>query len=724
MKFCILAILLFIFVFSFAGIADSEENFPIHNLSVLFEKEKDAGWQDRKKILIDYQSYVGASEGVPLKDFIKVTDLASTAIGQGKGTMLFHMLKNLVGESTFYSASRKLVEERKLGKTSWADVEKTFEEVSGKDLGWFFSQWLERRDIPSLEVKDLKVVVLKGIPTVSFEVFQEGQPYKFDLPVKVVTEKGEIKDILHIEKESQAFNIAVKERPLRIVFDEDYDLMRKLTEEECPPVIERLQGDKKGLIVFPGKDKEKYSELITVFEKEGFEAKEEKELKDEDIRTHSLLVLGFESPILKRLFGQINKPKPGFSLMVKQNPLNPEKVIAYAYSDSKEEIGSAVRGIFSYGNFSSIRFLGGENIEKGTEETDRGITFSLYEPVHGVNPRKTVKLTEIINDVIDKPIIYIGERHTNYEDHKVQLELIMELSKRGRKFAIGMEMFQRPFQKAIDDYLSGVISEREFLKASEYFKRWKYDYNLYREIIEFAKAEKIPVVALNLREEIVKKVAEGGLDALTQVEKKEIPQDMDMADEDYKERLMNVFRFHERTSIKNFDNFYQSQILWDETMAHSIAQFMVDKPDYQVVVLAGEQHIMFSSGIPKRTYRLNRKDYTTLINGVADDFNMEIGDFVLFPDFIALPASPKLGILLKKEEGRLKIEDFQPGSNALKAGLKKGDILISVDDWKVESIEDVRIALFDKKQGETVKIKVLRRKFLFGKTAVEFRVTL
>ncbi len=724
MKFCLLVILLFIFVFSLVGIADSEENLPIHNLSVLLEKEKDAGWQDRKKILIDYQSYVVDSEGGPLKDFIKVTDLTLTAIGQEKGTMLFHMLKNLVGENTFYSASRRLLEEKKLEKTSWVDVEKTFEEVSGKDLGWFFSQWLERTDIPSLEVKNLKVVVLKGVPRVSFEILQEERPYKLDLPVRVITEKGEVKDILHIENESQAFNIAVKEKPLRIVFDEDYDLMRKLTEEEYPPVIARLLGDKKRLIIFPERGKEKYSELITVFEKKGFEAKEEKELKDEDIRTHSLLVLGLESPILKRLFGQINKTGPGFNLIVKQNPLNIEKVIAYAYSDSKEEISSAARRIFTYANFSSIRFQGGENIEKETEETERGITFSLYEPVHGVNPRRAIKLTDIINDVIDKPIIYIGERHTNYEDHRVQLELIMELSKRGRKFAIGMEMFQRPFQKAIDDYLSGVISEREFLKASEYFKRWKYDYNLYREIIEFAKAKKIPVVALNLREEIVKKVAAGGLDALTPLEKKEIPQDMDMSDEDYRERLMGAFRLHERTSIKNFDNFYQAQILWDETMAHSIAEFMLDKPGYQMVVLAGEQHIMFSSGIPKRTYRLNRKDYTTLINGVADDFNMEIGDFVLFPDFIALPASPKLGILLKKEEGRLKIEDFQPGSSALKAGLKKGDVLISVDDWKVESIEDVRIALFDKKQGDTVKVKVLRKKFLFGETAVEFPVTL
>jgi hypothetical protein len=247
---------------------------------------------------------------------------------------------------------------------------------------------------------------------------------------------------------------------------------------------------------------------------------------------------------------------------------------------------------------------------------------------------------------------------------------------------------------------------------------------LYREIVEFAKAKGIPVIALNLREEIVKKVSEGGLDSLTQEERKEIPQDIDMPDERYKERVRQAFMLHEKSNIKNFNYFFQSQILWDETMAHSIAQFMADNPDYQMVVLAGEQHIIFSSGIPKRTFRLNGKDYATLINGIPEELDKDIGSFVLFPNPVTPPASPKLGVLLQEEEGRIKVKDLLPGSIALKAGLKKGDVLISIDDWKIESIEDVKIAIFDKKQGETINVKVLRKRFLLGEKVLEFQVTL
>ena len=86
-----------------------------------------------------------------------------------------------------------------------------------------------------------------------------------------------------------------------------------------------------------------------------------------------------------------------------------------------------------------------------------------------------------------------------------------------------MEMFQRPFQQVLDNYVGGKISERTFLKRSEYFKQWGFDYNLYKPILDFARAERIPVIALNQRREIVDKVAKNGLDSLSEEEKKDIP---------------------------------------------------------------------------------------------------------------------------------------------------------------------------------------------------------
>jgi uncharacterized iron-regulated protein len=343
---------------------------------------------------------------------------------------------------------------------------------------------------------------------------------------------------------------------------------------------------------------------------------------------------------------------------------------------------------------------------------------NLRETVEGVEPKRTQGLDAIIEQVRDTSIIFVGERHTNYEDHKVELDVVMALHKKGKKFGIGMEMFQRPFQAAIDDYISGTIDEKEFLKKTEYFKRWRFDYNLYREIVEFARAEGIPIVALNLKSEIVDKVAAGGLDALSEDEKKEIPGDMDMSDDPYRRRLQEIYESHPQRT--RFDNFYQSQILWDEAMAHSVAEFLKRKPDYQVVVMAGAQHIMYENGIPRRVKRLTGKDYVTLISGV---FAVDIGNYVLFPDEISPPFTAKLGVILNEETGRVVIEDFSPGSPALKAGLKKGDALVRIDDMNVETVEDAKIALFDKRPEQTVKVKIMRKRFLLGEKEMEFDIT-
>ncbi len=685
----------------------------------LYEEQKGKGWEYRKNILINFQSYVTLDKDFPLRDFTERTGFASMAIGYGKGAMLFHMLENLLGRDTFYKSLRRLIEDNKFKQASWADVENSFEQVSGKDLAWFFNQWLDRKGVPSFEVQYPGAFVYNGIPTASFELVQKGEPYRMELPAKVITRTGEVKQSLALEKERQYFDIAAEDNPSNIIFDDDYNTMRTLAHNEFPPVIARLLGDEKKLIVYPEKEKEIYAGLIAIFKGEGFAAKGQLEVNDKDIQSSSLLILGSESPVLKRLFGAAGERKPGFLLIVRNNPLNASKVVAYANGDSKEEIDLAVEKIFHYGKYSVLRFEKGKNVTKEIVNTERGMVFNLHALVEGVEPEKSLKLDEIIDAVSDKPVIFIGERHTNYEDHKVELSVIMGLFKKGKKIAIGMEMFQKPFQKAIDEYLSGTVGEREFLKKTEYFKRWGFDYNYYREIIEYAGAKGIPIVGLNQRSENVDRVAKEGLDALSEEERKEIPQDMDMSDDSYKRRLKDIYEDH--PGQISFENFYQSQIIWDETMAHSAARFLEERPDHQIIILAGVEHIMYGSGIPSRLRRLTGRDYVTLINGT---FDRDIGTYVLFPEPLKPPFTAKLGVIAQESAGMVHVTNFPPDSPALKSGLSKGDIITSVDGWKIQTINDIKIALFDKEPGQTVSVKVVRKRLLFGARELEFNLSL
>jgi len=684
-----------------------------------YEEQKGKGWEYRKKILTDYQSYVTPDKEFPLRHFVQRTGFASMAIGYGKGAMLFHMLRNLVGEETFYRSLRRLIENNRFRNATWEDIRRSFEIDYGKDLGWFFHQWLDRKDIPSIVVKDPRTLVLKGVPSVSFGLWQEREPYRLKLPLEIITDKGATREVVESGKEKEYFDIRAEGNPQTLTVDGDYDVMRTLQQDELPPVISRLLGDKRRLVVYTEKEKEIYSGLIKFFKEKGFEAKETGELKDEDIRTSSLLVLGYENPVLKRLFSRVEKPGSGFVLTVKINPMNTAKVVAYANARSPEEVSPVVEKIFHYGKYTTIRFEKGKNVEKETAETQRGMVFRLTEPIEGVMPKKSLNLEEVIDRVAEKPVIFVGERHGNYEDHKVELDVIMGLNKRERTFAIGMEMFQKPFQKVMDDYISGTIDEKQFLKKSEYFKRWGFNYNFYRELIEFARAKGIRIVALNLNGEIIRKVALGGLDALSSEEKKEIPQDMNMADYAYRNRLKKIYGSHPPGT--SFDNFYQSQILWDETMAHSAADFLKDNPGCQLVVIAGAEHIMYDSGIPQRLKRLTGKEYITILNGIFDE---DIGNYVVFANPVNPPFSARLGVILRKKGDRVIIEDFASDSPAMEAGMRKGDALVMVDNSKIGTADDVRIALFDKKPYESVRVKIMRKRFLLGEKELEFNVPL
>ena len=198
---------------------------------------------------------------------------------------------------------------------------------------------------------------------------------------------------------------------------------------------------------------------------------------------------------------------------------------------------------------------------------------------------------------------------------------------------------------------------------------------------------------------------------------------MDMTDKDYRERLKKIFKLHKSPEKLNFENFSQSQILWDETMAHSIAEYLKEQPDSQMVVLAGVGHIVYASGIPSRVYRLNKKDYVTLIPDSVS-LNETVGTFVFFPEPLSPPPTPKLGVVLTEKDDRVKIETISPGSVAEAVGLKEGDIIVSMDEWEIGDIADVRIFMVGKKEGETIKIKILRKKFLSREKEHEFTATL
>ena len=687
----------------------------------LYEEQKGRGFEYRKEALIQYQSYVNEKNEFPLRDFHERVNRSSQAIGYGKAFMVFHMLENYLGQEHFHESLRYFVREMRFKRASWEDLQRAFEAISQRDLKWFFRQWVDEKGVADLRLEeDVKVKPRDGKFEVEFTITQKPKAYKIDLPVSFYSALGRVTHLFPIDKEKNHLKILLDDWPRKLVIDEDYDLARTLVRGELPPVIARLFAENPSILVLPPSGEKVYQTVIERFKKRGARVEEAGQVKDADLRTSSLIILGEENSLAERLYGRVGK-EAGFDLIVKENPWNRKKVIGIFRGKSKKEVDEAFPKMFHYGQYSEVSFEQGRNVYKMTETTDRGMVKELLKQTPAVEVPALKDLAGVVREAEERKVFYVGETHDQFSHHVVQLEVIKSLHQKKKKVAIGMEMFQRPFQGALDDYIDGRIEEKELLKNTEYFKRWKYDYNLYRPILQYARAEKIPVVALNIQTEIVEKVAQSGLESLTEEEKKFVPAQMDFSDEAYRERLRKIFQEHKNFPAENFDLFCQAQILWDETMAESIDSFFKKNPEYQMVVLAGNGHLSFGSGIPKRAAQRNGYDYAILLNGV--EIEKDVANFLLYPEVVPIEGSPKLGVFLREEKGQVVIQGFSSEGGAEKAGMREGDVILSLDQRSIHTVDEARLELLYKKRGEPVKVRISRKEPQGGEKEMEFEVT-
>ena len=251
--------------------------------------------------------------------------------------------------------------------------------------------------------------------------------------------------------------------------------------------------------------------------------------------------------------------------------------------------------------------------------------------------RFTTPQQKIIGQLQAARIVYLGETHDSESDHQQQLAIIQALFKHKSQVAIGMEMFQSQMQPLLDRYLAGKITATELYEQSEFDKRWGYPWAYYAPILEFAKANRLPVIALNTPGEIARKSARQGLDSLTSTERQSIPSvtEIDRSNAKYQQMIFGSYQQHAgivSIASKSFDRFYTAQLLWDETMAANTANFAKKNPNYQMIVLAGSSHIIYGYGIPDRVLRRLKEprsiQKTVLLNLDADLQQPELADFI------------------------------------------------------------------------------------------------
>ncbi len=333
-------------------------------------------------------------------------------------------------------------------------------------------------------------------------------------------------------------------------------------------------------------------------------------------------------------------------------------------------------------------------------------------------------LDSLSNQLGKYRVIFVGESHTDYGHHLNQLAVIKKTHQKwGGDLSIGLEMIQQPFQSALDDYIAGRINERQMLRKVEWYKRWKYDFRLYRPIFDYAKANKIPLIALNIPHEVTKRVSKSSIKGLSQKDRALLPKILDRSNKNYAARLKSVYSMHShgvKNNSKDFENFYDAQLAWDEGMAFSASKYLKKHPKQKMVVIAGSGHLINREGIPSRLDRQLGKNSMVILNrsNISDNPSPENADYLLFSQDAKLPPAGLIGITMGDTKQGVKVGSVIAKGAAARAGIKSNDMIVAINNETIKETSDVSLWRLDKKPGDKATMKLIRNNKVLIKTLV------
>ena len=346
----------------------------------------EAGRQHRQQLLRNYATLVPPRKAFPLRRFSHRFNPLTKAIGYDKGAMVFHMLKQTIGEEAFRRGLRHLYATRLHQAAGWDELQSSFEQAHGRGLDWFFRQWLDRPGAPALRFEDIEIRTVAADVHIVRGVLRQDKPYyRLAVPVTLSGETAAETQTVHVRGETTAFEFHLGERPARLEADPDIQVFRRLAPEEILSSINALKRPAPLLAVVG-------SERISAAHRRSGEIlaralgrseivfKLEKNLDPEQLQSNDLVMLGIprQSSLKRIIQDRIDLQREGFELDGKpfaadrntffgvwRHPDSDGGILALLVYGPERHQETIARKIPHYGRFSYLVFEETTNHIKG-----------------------------------------------------------------------------------------------------------------------------------------------------------------------------------------------------------------------------------------------------------------------------------------------------------------------------------------------------------------------
>ena len=369
------------------------------------------------------------------------------------------------------------------------------------------------------------------------------------------------------------------------------------------------------------------------------------------------------------------------------------------------------------------------------------------QPGHWIEPAAGKRLASetVLKALSRRRVVLLGEIHDHKEDHLWQAQMLAALHANRPNAVIAFEMFPRSVQPVLDEWVKGALSEKAFLEDARWEEVWGYDAGFYMPMFQFARQNRLPMVAANVDRGLIRQVGQEGWSSIPVSERRGIGTPAP-ASETYRRSLARVYSDKDKKERRPphgrphggkhpatepepgettpnidailekpaFQNFVEAQLTWDRAMAEAIAAALQKNPDALILGVIGRGHAEFGYGVPHQLRALGVADTAVALPiavGDCPDLPRDLADAVFLvadPEPLAARPGPLLGVVIKNTDNGARIIRVAGNSVAERAKLAEGDVIIAAAGVEVRRVKELVAIIKRQAPGTWLPLRVRR----------------
>ena len=196
-----------------------------------FKYGKDEGYAERYGSLQGYYNSNSEKKDLVRFHYNNQEDVFD-GVSYNKGGGILQMLRHFVGDSAFFKSLNLYLNTNKYKNGEAQQLRLAFEEVTGKDLNWFFNQWYYGNGHPKLNVATNYDAAAKQVRMVVQQTQDSNNLFTLPVTVDVWSANKPTRYTVWVKEKADTFNFPSATQPQWVSFDADKILVAQRTENK------------------------------------------------------------------------------------------------------------------------------------------------------------------------------------------------------------------------------------------------------------------------------------------------------------------------------------------------------------------------------------------------------------------------------------------------------------------------------------------------------------